>query len=98
MYILWVGLLSIFGIRPIIWSIGVAIMTANSPLVNMLSYCYKRIALICRQNTHTKQVHPTAIPIDTQYDHFYRFHIVEHQRWWFHRGWCDTLLPSDRPL
>ncbi|KAI8057373.1 hypothetical protein BDF21DRAFT_349197 [Thamnidium elegans] len=30
-------------------------------------------------------------------DRFYRFVIVEHQRWWLHCGWTSLLLPNERP-
>ncbi|KAI9269738.1 hypothetical protein EDC94DRAFT_513907 [Helicostylum pulchrum] len=30
-------------------------------------------------------------------DRFYRFVIIEHQRWWLHCGWTSLLLPNERP-
>lgn len=31
------------------------------------------------------------------FDRFYRFVVIEHQRWWLHCGWSSLLLPKERP-
>jgi hypothetical protein len=107
-YILWMGSLQLFGLNIIIWLIGCLTLTWHSSLFKIICYSYHRAAFIFR---HANQAMVSQMqPVETSaklnsrtsstqehYDRFYRFNVLEHQRWWFAKGWSALLLPNERP-
>ncbi|KAG2229774.1 hypothetical protein INT48_006254 [Thamnidium elegans] len=97
----WIILLNVFGIGKIIWFIGSFILTWNSPLVKVIRYSSHQVQFLFRQPT--KQIIKSSTKPNSMthandhLDRFYRFVIVEHQRWWLHCGWTSLLLPNERP-
>lgn len=98
LYVAWIGLLTVLGADKITWFIGCLILTWNSSLFKVIRYSYHRAYSIIKQPNKAKTEKKTTISITTNhFDRFYRFVVIEHQRWWLHSGWTALLLPNERP-
>lgn len=110
-YTLWVALLHVFSISKMIWFIGCLFLTWNSSLLQVIRLSYHRASFIFQQsifnnnnNNHTREevsiINKMTTNKQRNNDHierFYRFAVIEHQRWWLHCGWSSLLLANDRP-
>jgi hypothetical protein len=105
-YAIWMVSLRLFGFDKIIWALGCLTLAWHSSLFNVICYSYHRAAFIFRHANQTmvSQLQPVkTIPklqsrtSSSQEDRFYRFNVLEHQRWWFAKGWSTLLLPNERP-
>lgn len=98
LYVAWIGLLTVLGADKITWFIGCLILTWNSSLFKVIRYSYHRAYSIIKQPNKAKTEKETTTSITTNhFDRFYRFVVIEHQRWWLHSGWTALLLPNERP-
>lgn len=94
---LWMLTFHTLGTRPLIWSVGTLILAWHSRGFQVIRMAYHRATIIA---AHAKQKLKSISTKPTQYqelDRCYRFVVIEHQRWWFHKGWISVLLPHDRP-
>jgi hypothetical protein len=101
-YLVWILSLKIFGAHRVIWFIGCILLAWNSPLFQVIRYSYHRATFIYNNNKEvsTPKTINNNMTINKEknyMDRFYRFTVIEHQRWWLHRGWSSLLLPNDRP-
>lgn len=106
-YTIWITLLSVFSGQKIAWFLGCFILTWNSPLFKVIRDSCHRAQLFWLFNKHsntTKSIksnhhnnNSSQLSTNDHTDRFYRFLIIEHQRWWLHCGWTSLLLPNDRP-
>ncbi|KAI8642853.1 integral peroxisomal membrane peroxin-domain-containing protein [Parasitella parasitica] len=106
MYTVWVICLKLLRYDTIIWIFGLLVLSWNSSLFRVIRYSYHRAAFVfgyanrtnVPQQAMTLSNHPNS---DTSYhEHYnrcYHFRVIEHQRWWLHRGWTALLLPNERP-
>ncbi|CEP08843.1 hypothetical protein [Parasitella parasitica] len=105
-YTVWIACLKLLGFDTIIWLLGILVLSWNSSLFRVIRYSYHRAAFIFRHaNRHN--VSQKAMTLsnrpksDTGHhehlDRCYHFRVIEHQRWWLHRGWTALLLPNERP-
>lgn len=107
-YVFWIVSLKLFGLDKIIWFLGCLALTWCSSLSNVLCYSYHRAAFILRHANQTmvSQLQPVMTSpkqhlrtssSQEHYDRFFRFNVLEHQRWWLAKGWSTLLLPNERP-
>lgn len=102
-YTIWITCLRLFGLDKMIWCLGFIAFTWNSPLFRVIRYSYHRAAFILRHANRT--IVPEKAMTSPHkhskshehYDRCYHFKVVEHQRWWLHKGWTALLLPNERP-
>jgi hypothetical protein len=104
-YTLWITCLKLFGLNRIIWFLGLIVMSWNSSLFKVIRYSYHRAVFIFRHANRIivprkTMTSPTDHSKSENHEHFdrcYHFKVIEHQRWWLHRGWSALLLPNERP-
>lgn len=98
LYVVWIALLTVLGADKIIWLIGCLFLTWNSPLFKVIRYSYHRAYSIIKPHRKAPTEKKLQASITSNhYDRFYRFVVIEHQRWWLHSGWTALLLPNERP-
>ncbi|KAL9538514.1 hypothetical protein MBANPS3_010872 [Mucor bainieri] len=103
LYTLWIICLRVFGLDKMIWCLGSVAFTWNSPLFRVIRYSYHRAAFILRHANRIIVPQKAMTPPHKRsksHEHFdrcYHFKVIEHQRWWLHKGWTALLLPNDRP-
>ncbi|CAO0799752.1 unnamed protein product [Mucor circinelloides] len=102
-YTIWIACLRFFGFEKIVWFLGSIAFTWNSPLFRVIRYSYHRAAFIVR---HANRIIVPQKAMTSphkrsksheHYDRCYHFKVIEHQRWWLHKGWTALLLPNERP-
>ncbi|KAK4509820.1 uncharacterized protein ATC70_007124 [Mucor velutinosus] len=102
-YTIWITCLGLFGLDKMIWCLGSIAFTWNSPLFRVIRYSYHRAAFILRHANRVivpQKAMTSPHKRSKSHEHFdrcYHFKVIEHQRWWFHKGWTALLLPNERP-
>lgn len=102
-YTLWIVCLRLFGLDKMIWCLVSIAFTWNSPLFRVIRYSYHRAAFILRHANRTivpQKAMTSPHKRSKSHEHFdrcYHFQVIEHQRWWLHKGWTALLLPNERP-
>lgn len=104
-YTVWITCLKLFGFDKIIWFLGLITMCWNSSLFKVIRYSYHRAAFIFRhanritvpQKATTSSTNRSRSENHEHFDRCYHFKVIEHQRWWLHKGWSALLLPNERP-
>lgn len=112
LYVAWIGVLQLFTIEKIIWLHGAVLLTWHSSLFQVIRYAYHRAVYLFSQVNNFKKSATVTTAVDNQalkttinkskkdhhLDRFYHFVVIEHQRWWLHKGgWASLLLPNERP-
>lgn len=95
----WMLTFYMLGTRPLVWLVGALVLSWHSHGFQVIRFAVHRaILLLIHAKRKLKSISTTTHEQQQQQlDRCYRFNVIEHQRWWFHKGWISVLLPHDRP-
>ncbi|KAI9481205.1 MAG: integral peroxisomal membrane peroxin-domain-containing protein [Benjaminiella poitrasii] len=104
-YSVWRWTLLVIGLDKLIWFIGCFIFGWQSPFMKIIRHAAQNQALVSlfvhAKNIVSQPCNSTLMKV-TKHDHecmqrYYQFKVIEHQRWWLHKGWSSFLLKNERP-